>query len=111
MTPLPDSDSLDVPFAISATHRIRFTHDVFGSESAVLSDVLEPSGEQPARVQFWIDAVRLNVSWASAPIDPYDMAPVLKRLMRLSADSTSSSGTGVPGLKSSRLRSVHSACD
>lgn len=36
-------------------HRVRFTDDVLGADSQVLTDLLEPSGEQPARVQFWLD--------------------------------------------------------
>ena len=43
------------PFAVPFVHRLRFTHDVLGSEEHVLSDVLEPSEGGPARVQFWVD--------------------------------------------------------
>lgn len=50
-----DDDCVDVSFAIAATHRLRFTQDVLGPQRDVLADVLEPSGEQPARVQFWVD--------------------------------------------------------
>jgi len=45
----------DVSFAIQATHRVRFTGDVFGSDRDVLAAVLATSGDQPARVQFWLD--------------------------------------------------------
>lgn len=48
-------DALDVPFAVSAVHRLRFTDDVLGADRRVLADVLEPSGERAARVQFWLD--------------------------------------------------------
>lgn len=52
----PDFKSpTDVPFSVQFTHRVRFTHDVFGNDSGVLLDLLESSeGKQP-RVQFWID--------------------------------------------------------
>ena len=36
-----------------------------------------------------------RVSWASAEIEPYDMAPVLKRLTIADTGSTSSIGTGL----------------
>jgi 3-dehydroquinate synthase len=49
------SDVLDVPFAIQATHRVRFTSDVLGADQQVLANLLEPSGDQAARVQFWLD--------------------------------------------------------
>ena len=48
-----------------------------------------------------------SVSCASWLIDPYDIAPVAKRLTMRSTGSTSSIGTGVAaGLSSSRPRSV-----
>ena len=50
-----DPTSLDIPFSVPAVHRLRFTDDVFGADAAVLADVLEPSGDKPARVQFWAD--------------------------------------------------------
>jgi 3-dehydroquinate synthase len=49
-------DIIDRPFQVPLLHRLRFTHDVFGPDQRVLADVLEPSGDTPARVQFWIDA-------------------------------------------------------
>jgi 3-dehydroquinate synthase len=49
------SESLDVPFAIQTTHRVRFTQDVLGADRHVLTALLEPSGDRPARVQFWLD--------------------------------------------------------
>jgi 3-dehydroquinate synthase len=48
-------DTLDVSFAVPVTHRLRFTHDVLGTDEQVLADLLEPSGEAPAKVQFWLD--------------------------------------------------------
>ena len=50
------SASIDVSFSVPFEHRLRFTQDVFGTEQSVLAELLEPSGEQPARVQFWVDA-------------------------------------------------------
>lgn len=51
----PDKTYLDVPFTVSYVHRIRFTDDVWGKDHAVLADLLEPSGNQRPRVQFWLD--------------------------------------------------------
>jgi len=48
-------DDLDVSFAVPFTHRLRFTDDVLGSEQHVLANLLEPSGDKAARVQFWVD--------------------------------------------------------
>jgi 3-dehydroquinate synthase len=45
----------DIPFHVPCVHRLRFTRDVFGSDRRVLADLLEPTGDQPARVQFWVD--------------------------------------------------------
>ena len=50
-----NSDSLDVPFVVPYTHRLRFTDNVLGVEQQTLADLLEPSGDSPARVQFWLD--------------------------------------------------------
>ena len=47
-----------------------------------------------------------SVSWASLLIEPYDIAPVLKRFMICSAGSTSSIGIASEDLNSSRPRSV-----
>ncbi len=49
------SESIDIPFAVPCVHRLRFTGDVLGADQAVLADLIEPSGDQPARVQAWID--------------------------------------------------------
>lgn len=37
------------------THRLRFTKDCFGSDFAVVADLFEHTGSNPARVQVWID--------------------------------------------------------
>jgi 3-dehydroquinate synthase len=47
--------SVDVPFQVPFVHRLRFTYDVFSRDHQVLADVLEPSGDRPPRVQFWVD--------------------------------------------------------
>jgi 3-dehydroquinate synthase len=49
------AERIDVPFAVPFVHRLRFTTDVLGAEQDVLLDVLEKSGPNPARVQFWLD--------------------------------------------------------
>ena len=51
-----DSASMDAAFSVPFVHRLRFTNDVLGSEQHVLAELLEPSGDRPARVQFWVDA-------------------------------------------------------
>ena len=51
----PRPSRVDIPFAGAFTHRLRFTDDVLGADETVLADVLEPSGDRPARVQFWLD--------------------------------------------------------
>lgn len=55
MSQLSGLDALDVPFQVPFVHRLRFTQDVLGTDQQTLVDVLEPSGQQPARVQFWLD--------------------------------------------------------
>lgn len=50
-----DAAASDVPFAVPFVHRLRFTQDVLGADQQVLVDLLEPSDESPARVQFWLD--------------------------------------------------------
>lgn len=42
-------------FHVPFVHRLRFTEDVLGTDANVLLDVLETSGSEPARVQFWLD--------------------------------------------------------
>jgi 3-dehydroquinate synthase len=48
--------STDIAFHVPCVHRLRFTRDVFHEDQQTLLDLLEPSGEAPARIQFWIDA-------------------------------------------------------
>lgn len=50
-----DSKGAEVPFSPSFVHRLFFTDDVLGGDQGILAGVLEPSGEAPARVQFWLD--------------------------------------------------------
>ncbi len=51
----PTAGNVDVPFTIPAIHRLRFTDDLFGEDRQVLIDLLQASGDQPARAQFWLD--------------------------------------------------------
>ncbi len=55
MTPGTLDDRTEVRFAPTFTHRLHFTEDVLGREQDVFANVLEPSGDRPARVQFWLD--------------------------------------------------------
>lgn len=55
MTAPQQPNSIDIPFHVPFVHRLRFTRDVLGEEQDVLIDLLEPSGDAPARVQFWVD--------------------------------------------------------
>ena len=50
------SESIDRPFEIPFTHRLRVTQDVLGADQEVLASVLEPSGTEAARVLFWVDS-------------------------------------------------------
>ena len=51
-----DSTSeLNIPFSVSWQHRLRFTEDVFGTDSQVLADLLQTSEDRIPRVQFWVD--------------------------------------------------------
>lgn len=50
-----DASSLDVPFSVPQVHRLRFTEDVLGRDSHILADLLEPTVQGRARVQFWAD--------------------------------------------------------
>ncbi len=45
----------DIPFHVPQVHRLRFTRDVFGVDQPVLAELLQPSGDQPARVTVWVD--------------------------------------------------------
>ncbi|WP_068141521.1 3-dehydroquinate synthase [Roseimaritima ulvae] len=51
-----DYASVDIPFVVPQTHRIRTTDDVFGADGRVLLDLLEPSGDRIAKVQVWLDS-------------------------------------------------------
>ena len=56
MLHLPEpSRRIDIPFTVPFTHRLRFTQDVLAEDQQVLLDLLEPSGDQKPRVQFWLD--------------------------------------------------------
>lgn len=48
-------DSIDLNFQVPATHRLRFTHDLFGHDLDVLADLLESSPGRTPKVQFWLD--------------------------------------------------------
>lgn len=52
---MKSSDSIDISFSLPLVQRLRFTNDVFGDDAQVLIDLLEPSGDSPARVQIWLD--------------------------------------------------------
>lgn len=67
-------NAIDIAFEIPSVHRLRFTQDVWGRDQAVLSALIEPSGDQISRVQVWIDEQVLQAqphlpsrirSWAS----------------------------------------------
>ncbi len=45
----------DVAFAVPCMHRLRFTLDVLGADRTALTDLLQTSGDHPARVQVWLD--------------------------------------------------------
>jgi 3-dehydroquinate synthase len=55
MSPETDPARSEVPFSPAFIHRLYFTRDVLNDERQLLADVLEPSSERPARVQFWVD--------------------------------------------------------
>lgn len=50
-----DPACTELSFSPSFIHRLHFTTDLLGADQQVLADVLEPSGDGPARVQFWVD--------------------------------------------------------
>jgi len=49
------ASELNIPFSVTWQHRLRFTEDVFGTDSQVLADLLQSSEERIPRVQFWLD--------------------------------------------------------
>jgi 3-dehydroquinate synthase len=50
-----DGDRAELEFSPIFVHRVHYTHDLLGDDQPVLARILEPSGGQPARVQFWVD--------------------------------------------------------
>lgn len=52
---IDDPRAIDIPFSVPFVHRLRFTADVLNEDQDILLDVLEPSGDQRPRVQFWLD--------------------------------------------------------
>ena len=81
---LPQSERIDISFAVPFTHRLRFTSDVLGPELSVLLDLIERSGDQLPRVQFWIDEF---VAKADATL-----VPRIEKLTRESSDHFVSTG-------------------
>lgn len=55
-TPPEAGGSVDAPFTVTFPHRLRYTADVLGPERDVLADLLEPSDDRPARIQFFVDS-------------------------------------------------------
>lgn len=49
-------NDIDVPFAVSFTHRLRHTDDVAGVDFDALIDLLASDSGRLAKVQFWVDA-------------------------------------------------------
>jgi 3-dehydroquinate synthase len=54
-TLMSSSRHVDIDFAVPFTHRLRFTDDVLRADSGVLADLIDASGDQLPRVQFWLD--------------------------------------------------------
>ena len=52
---MPTDAPADIEFSIPFVNRLRFTRDILGADEGVLLDLLEPSGDLPPRVQFWVD--------------------------------------------------------
>jgi len=78
------SGRVDAPFAVSFQHRLRYTDDLLGKDRDVLIDVLEPSGNQVARVQIWVDQY---VALARP-----DLIPALERFSRSCPERFQSAG-------------------
>ncbi len=55
-------NDIDVPFAVSFTHRLRNTSNVGEGDFDVLIDLLASDSEQPAKVQFWMDSNLQNTA-------------------------------------------------
>jgi 3-dehydroquinate synthase len=78
------STSIDanVRFQVPATHRLRFTRDVWGDDRQVLIDLLESSDDRPAKVQVWIDEIVLDANgWLWDAIESF-FAESSSRLVR-----------------------------
>jgi 3-dehydroquinate synthase len=45
----------DIDFSVPLVHRLRFTQDCFGQDSDSLLELFEPSSDECARVQVWVD--------------------------------------------------------
>ncbi|MBT5020704.1 3-dehydroquinate synthase [bacterium] len=50
-----ENATFDIDFQVPCVHRLRFTQDLFGKDQDVLLDLLQSSGDQVPRVQFWVD--------------------------------------------------------
>jgi 3-dehydroquinate synthase len=46
---------VEAAFSVPFRHRLIYTQDVLGRDRDALAGVLEPSGEAPGKVQFWVD--------------------------------------------------------
>ncbi|MEZ6123817.1 MAG: 3-dehydroquinate synthase [Planctomycetaceae bacterium] len=55
MTIPTHTSAADQPFEVRFTHRLRFTHDVFGADADQLIELLALSEGHVPRVQFWAD--------------------------------------------------------
>ena len=75
---MPDAGpetSRDIFFQVPYVLRLRFAVDVLSRDQHLLLDLLEPSGDSPPRVQFWLDEI--------APVSPENDRPLkLKDLPR-----------------------------
>lgn len=52
---MPTEPPADIQFSVPFVHRVRYTQDILGADEGVLLQLLEPSGDLPPRVQFWVD--------------------------------------------------------
>ncbi len=84
LPPRTQTESIDIAFAVPFTHRLRFTSDVLGGELSVLLDLIERSGDQLPRVQFWID----DFVAKAAPT----LVPRIETLIRESSERFTSTG-------------------
>ena len=49
------SGPVESPFTVSFQHKLRYTDDVLGDDRATLIELIEPSEDAPAKVQFFVD--------------------------------------------------------